>query len=100
MIRLTEPSKLMRIWWLACLAPSWLLAVGTTGTIIGTVTSQDGRPVPDAVVEIRQQETGVTRITRSNELGQYSAPLLPPGAYQVNADAPSFRRTVAENVQV
>ncbi len=100
MSRQSKPLIFLSALWVIGVAPALLFAVGTTGTIVGTVTAPDGKPVADATVEIRQQETGVTRATKSNELGQYSVPLLPPGTYQVNTEAVSFRKAVAEDVQV
>ncbi|MBM3737852.1 MAG: carboxypeptidase regulatory-like domain-containing protein [Acidobacteria bacterium] len=38
------------------------------------------------------QDTGVRRTTVSNERGVYTIPLLPPGAYKVEAQKTGFRR--------
>ena len=84
----------------ACLLPSLLAAAGTTGNLIGTVTDASGRIVPDAKIEVRHEGTGAVRITQSNELGQFSVPLLPPGSYRVTADAPSYRKAEYNGITV
>ncbi|MBT8397659.1 MAG: carboxypeptidase-like regulatory domain-containing protein, partial [Gemmatimonadetes bacterium] len=51
----------------------------TTATVLGIVTEGDSTAVAGAVVEIRHEETGVTRSALSNDRGQYLILLLPPG---------------------
>ena len=59
-----------------------------TGTIVGTVTDPSGAVVPGVSVTIRNVETNAMFSTVSDATGNYAAPLLKPGPYEV---APSFR---------
>ncbi|MCU0736296.1 MAG: carboxypeptidase-like regulatory domain-containing protein, partial [Methylotetracoccus sp.] len=63
----------------------------TAGQITGIVSDPTGAPVPGATVVAKNQATGVTRRTNSNESGNYSVPLLEPGTYSVTVQKDGFR---------
>ena len=46
-----------------------LLAVGPTGSILGTVTDPSGAVVPNAQVTVRNQETNAKRVVQTNDDG-------------------------------
>ena len=75
----------------------WLFALGTvayaqgTATIVGTVTDPTGAVVPNAQLTITDLENGFLRTTTSNTTGNYSAPELPPGKYQMKVEASGFK---------
>ena len=75
-----------------------LLCVGTivaqtvTGTLQGTITDKSGGALPGVTVTVRNMETGLERVTITNEKGIYSAPFLPVGRYVVNVDLSGFGR--------
>jgi hypothetical protein len=75
-----------------------LFAVGSTGTIIGTVTDSSGGVIPQAHVTVRSQATNAIRAVETNGEGDYSVPLLPPGLYRVSAERQGFRRSVYRDV--
>jgi hypothetical protein len=77
-----------------------LLAVGPTGAIIGTVMDPSGAVVPKAHVTVRNQDTNAQREVLSNDDGDYSVPLLPPGLYEVSVEMPGFRRSVYRDVRL
>ena len=54
-----------------------------TGTITGTVTDTSGGAVPNIPVVITDTDTGVARTLTSNAAGEYTAPFLQPGHYEV-----------------
>jgi len=60
--------------------------------ISGVVTDPSGGVVPKAEITVINKDQGVERATKSNESGNYSVPLLPPGNYVVTAKAQGFRR--------
>ena len=62
-----------------------------TGTIVGTVTDPQGAVVVKAKVSIINKDTGATRLAQTKSDGSYSVSLLPPGNYQVRAEAPGFK---------
>ena len=75
-----------------------LVASGPTGTITGTVTDPSGAVVPKAKVIVRNEGTNATRDAESNEDGDYTVALLPPGRYRVTAESAGFRRSVFHGV--
>jgi len=71
---------------LALLGP-WthsVVAQVSGATLSGLVADEQGGPVPDAAVKIKNLGTGVTREIRTNSDGLYSAPNLNPGSYEVS----------------
>lgn len=65
----------------------------TAGQITGIINDPAGAAVPAASVTAINSATGVTRKTTSNELGNYTVPLLEPGIYTVQVAKEGFRRT-------
>ncbi|MBI3470648.1 MAG: TonB-dependent receptor [Candidatus Solibacter usitatus] len=92
-IRLTAVSLSLCILSLAPLA-----AQVNTSAIAGVVTDESGSVVPGAAITITQVETGLTRKTVSTEAGEYVAPQLPPGRYEVSAQATGFQRATVKDV--
>ncbi len=92
-------TKTRTIWLLAAVFLAGLglaLAQAPTGTIAGTVTDESGAGVPDAQVRIASKATGAQRLVSSGLDGYYSAALLPPGDYEIRAEAKGFRALVRE----
>ncbi|HLZ93626.1 MAG TPA: TonB-dependent receptor [Candidatus Acidoferrum sp.] len=66
-------------------------AFGQNATIVGTVTDPSGAAVANAAVSITHTETGqVYRFTTSSD-GQYVAPDLPIGHYNIKVEASGFK---------
>jgi len=72
-------------------AASVLSAQTATGTITGTVTDSSGAVVSGAKVAVVNTGTTTRFEIVTNESGNYTAPLLQPGAYEVNVTAPGFK---------
>jgi hypothetical protein len=72
----------------------------TTGNIAGTVKDQSGAALVGAEVRVISQATGDERKVVTDELGNYSLPLLSPGLYRVSISAPGFAKAVFENVLI
>ena len=64
----------------------------TRATVSGRITDSTGAIVPGASVRLVHMATNVSRTTVSNDSGNYSAPLLEIGTYQVTAEKQGFRR--------
>lgn len=71
-----------------------------TGSIVGTVSDQAGRLVPNAVIELRNVDTGQTRTTKTDEHGYYALTLLPPGNYGLSVEASGFQRSLHEGIKL
>ena len=70
------------------------------GKLTGTVTSEDGVPLPGATVEISSPALLGTRSTTTSTRGTYVLLNLPPGKYRVTASRDAFKTVVQENVDV
>src|SRR6266542_1683914 len=62
----------------------------STATLQGSVKDQSGAVVSGAKVTVRDQATGFERIVQTGSNGTYQAAALPPGVYQVEAQAQGF----------
>src|SRR5262245_52257322 len=69
-----------------------------TAQISGTVQDQSGAVLPGVQVTATQTETGVSRMTLSNETGTYTLPNLPVGPYRLEAGLPGFRTFVQTGI--
>ena len=74
----------------AFLTFSVLHVLAQEATIVGTVTDASGAVVPGTVV-IHEFHTGTTRSLTTNSDGQYAAPRLSIGRYDVRAEAKGFK---------
>ncbi len=62
-----------------------------TGTILGTIQDPSGLPVAGAQVTIVNSQTRVTTKLASNSSGEFTAPYLQPGEYEVTIEAAGFK---------
>ena len=70
------------------------------GSIVGTVTDEQGAAVPNAKVTITNVAQGVSFETTSNDVGNYEQQHLIVGVYRVRIEAQGFQAYVQEGVQV
>ena len=71
-----------------------------TGSISGTVTDSQGAVVPDASVQIRDEQTGYTDSQLSRKDGVYSFPSLKIGKYAVRVRANGFAEVLSEHILI
>ncbi|HVL67694.1 MAG TPA: carboxypeptidase regulatory-like domain-containing protein [Vicinamibacterales bacterium] len=85
-----------KLWLLAMalmlMAPSVILAQGTTSRVTGTVTDKTGGVVPGATVTLTNEGTGVSFTTATNAAGQYSFEAVQVGTYTVAIELQGFKR--------
>ena len=67
----------------------------TLGTITGEVKDTTGAALPGATVTAQNIGTNAVRTQQSNDVGAYTFPAMPPGAYLVKAELDGFR--IAQN---
>ncbi len=93
-----------RRWWLlpllGLLLSASVFASGPTGTITGTVTDPSGAIVRKARITVVDEATNATRDAETNDDGDFTLALLPPGRYRVTAESAGFRRSVMSDVPV
>ncbi len=75
----------------AFLTFSALHVLAQEATIVGTVTDSSGAVVPGAVVSVKNIDTATTRTLTTNSDGQYVAPGLSIGRYEVRAEVKGFK---------
>ncbi|HZP02276.1 MAG TPA: TonB-dependent receptor [Terriglobia bacterium] len=74
--------------------------VSSTGAVNGEVTDQSGAVVPGAVITLRNDATGVSRNTSTNDVGLFNLPFLPPGNYTVTVTRQGFKTFIARDIIV
>ncbi len=62
------------------------------GTFSGTVTDATGAAVPKAKIIVTETHTGSKTTVDSEASGAYTIPFLPPGQYDISAEAPGFKQ--------
>ncbi|MBX5478420.1 MAG: carboxypeptidase regulatory-like domain-containing protein [Pyrinomonas methylaliphatogenes] len=74
--------------------------VRTVGSINGTVTDQSGAVVAGAKVQLRDELTGATKETVTDEAGNFTFQNLQAGTYEVDVAATGFQPAVYKGVVV
>jgi hypothetical protein len=65
-----------------------------TGAISGTVEDPSGGAVSGVAITVKSLETGVSRVTKTDDAGVFRIPSLPLGAQEVSAEKTGFKREV------
>ncbi|HVG17612.1 MAG TPA: TonB-dependent receptor [Blastocatellia bacterium] len=72
----------------------------STGDITGRVLDPQGNVVPGATVTAKNNATGLTRTTTSNDSGEYTITQLPPGTYEITVEARGFSRALQKDFEL
>lgn len=75
-------------------------AAAMNGQIEGTVTDSTGAVVPNAKVDIKNQNTGYSRAGETDANGFYRFTVLPLGQYTIGAEAPGFQKFTATGIDL
>jgi hypothetical protein len=81
----------------ACLP---LVAQEFRAGISGIVKDSQGAGMPKVPVEAQNLATNDISKTTTNSAGEYAFPVLPIGTYRVTADAPGFKKSVRDNLEL
>lgn len=91
--------KTMRLWmWVGAvlfISASVLVSQTSEGRILGTISDSTGAVIAGAQVTITNTSTGVSRYLVTTSAGEYVAPNLPAGPYQVEVEAKGFKKAVS-----
>src|SRR2546423_9485232 len=68
------------------------------GEFSGTVTDPTDAVIADVILSIRNVDTGLTIVTKTNRSGIYAARYLLPGSYAITAEAATFAKDVRRNL--
>jgi hypothetical protein len=85
---------------LALIAISAMWAQNTTGTILGTVKDPSGAVVPGAKVRVTNENTNISANVVTNASGDFVVSNLRASQYSVEVEAPGFRKTKVEHVEL
>ncbi|HXH05764.1 MAG TPA: carboxypeptidase-like regulatory domain-containing protein [Vicinamibacterales bacterium] len=70
-----------------------------TGGLRGEVRDPSG-VLPGAAVTLINEETGVSRETTTNEVGQYSFPAVVPGVYTIRVSLPGYKTYETKGLRI
>ena len=87
-------SKFYRLFFLiiaTLLAPVSSVAQFEAGSVLGVVKDSTGAVIPNVGVEVKSLSTNATRVTTSDNNGEWNFPALAPGRYSVIAKQPGLR---------
>lgn len=93
-------SRLALVVAAAVFCPAPLSAQSLFGSILGTVTDNSQAVVANATVRIRSAETNAVRTVQTDSAGDYQAPALPVGVYEVACEVSGFKRAVISGVKL
>jgi hypothetical protein len=79
-------------------ATTFALAQSTDASISGAVVDPTGKVIPDAIIEILNEETEVYYGGKTNGAGIYSVAILPPGQYRVQASKEGFKTIIKAGI--
>ena len=85
---------------LACLLPPALFSQEFRGTISGAVTDGTGGTIAGAKITVTETHTNTKVETVTESTGQYSAPFLLPGDYDIAAKMPGFKEFIRKGVHL
>ncbi len=80
--------------------PGLLLAQEFRGTISGSVTDRTGAVIPSVKITVTEVQTNTRLQVTSALSGQYTAPFLSPGDYDIVAQAPGFHEAIRKGVHL
>jgi len=75
-----------------------LLNAQNFATVTGSVTDKTGAMAAATKVVATNLDTQVARETNTDDGGNYTIPLLPPGRYKLTASKTGFRQVVQDNI--
>jgi len=93
----------MRACWLCLsifLCISTCQAQVSSSALNGTVTDSTGSVVPRASVTATSSSTGFSRSVVTGDGGTYSMSDLPPGVYEISAEASGFKKAVVSGIRL
>lgn len=82
------------------LVPLASIAQVITGTILGNVTDESRAALPGATIVIKNLDTGRTRTLVTDQAGNYRAPGLGLGQYEVRAELMGFQPKVRTGISL
>ena len=85
---------------LSCLLLPCANAQADRGSVSGKITDNTGALLPNALVTLTNEATGVAQTSKSNSSGDYVFQLLNPGSYSVSVAVQGFKTATRTHVVV
>ncbi|MEK7723502.1 MAG: TonB-dependent receptor, partial [Acidobacteriota bacterium] len=73
-------------------------AQSSSADLAGTVVDQSGAVIPGVTVTVRDPQTNISKTTTTNDNGEYKFIGLPPGSYEITAEAKTFKKSSIKGV--
>src|SRR6476619_68369 len=93
-------SAKLRAVFLFVLSSVAALAQVATGNVRGTVSDITGGVLPNCSVLIVNTKTGFQRTVTTNEHGDFNAPSVPIGVYDITVELTGFQKTTISGVEL
>src|SRR5215467_14253509 len=77
-----------------------LLAQTSTASVVGVVRDTSGALIPGVTVNIKHLDSGLTRTVITSETGNYTAPSLPVGPYEISTTMPGFKQEIRRGINL
>lgn len=90
----------LSVWLLFVFAAATVRAQSTFSTLVGNVTDPNNAVVAGATVTITNKGTSAVRTATTDDDGNYTAPNLDAGVYQIVIEAQGFRRVNFQSVNL
>lgn len=74
------------------------MAQSSTSSVTGSVVDPQKNVIPGATVTLTNREKNFTRTQTTTDNGSFAFSLIPPGQYQVEAEAKGFKKSVLTDV--
>ena len=76
-------------------SPVLVEAQTNRGSLRGQILDSNRSRIPGAAIKLTNQDTKETRVTNSNDEGEYAVTSLPPGVYRMETEANGFPTSIA-----
>lgn len=97
-----RPSSRIAVWCgvlLVCLVCCLnAVAQSSTSSVTGSVVDPQGNVIPGATVTLTNAQKNFSRTQTTTENGSFAFSLIPPGQYQIEAEAKGFKKGVLTEV--
>jgi hypothetical protein len=95
-----QEVNVRQFYFLLLATATFLHAQEFRGTISGSITDPTGATILGAKIAVTETNTGTRVQTVSDSAGQYTAPYLQPGDYEISASLQGFKESLRKGVAV
>src|SRR5215831_6197095 len=93
-------TRIGTVFLLIALSCSVVASQTSTASIVGVVRDASGALIPGVTINVKHIDSGQTRTVISSETGNYSAPSLPVGPYEISTTMPGFKQEVRRGINL